>query len=69
MPFGEYVPLSHLFGAFFQFLHIPMSNFSAGPEKQSLLVMNGLKVALYICYEIAFPVEVRNNLQQADFIA
>jgi len=68
VPFGEYIPLSWVVGKFFQFMNIPMSSFSPGKAQQALLMMNGLSVSPFICYEIAFPMEVRRFLQQANLI-
>ncbi len=69
LPFGEYVPLQSWFGQLFEFLSIPMSNFTAGHLPQPLLDMNGIQVALVICYESAFPELVRQQLQNAALIA
>ncbi len=57
VPFGEYVPL-HL-GPVFNFLHIPMSDFSAGPSNAKPFMIHGLPVQVLICYESAYPLEVR----------
>lgn len=69
VPFGEYIPLSRVFGRLLSFMNIPMSNFSPGPQEQALLRMQNVKVALFICYESAFPFEVRRNIDQANLIA
>lgn len=68
VPFGEYVPLNWLLGPFFEFIHVPMSNFSAGPDHQELLDLQGFAVALFICYESAYPQEVREHLDHAAWI-
>jgi len=69
VPFGEYYPFSYLLERFMAYFNIPMSSFTKGDEVQPLLTMNGLSVALFICYEIAYPSEVRSQLQNANLIA
>lgn len=69
VPFGEYVPLDAYFGRLLQFLKIPMSDFSAGPYRQSLVQMLDFPVAVFTCYEIAYAAQIRDNLQNAAFIA
>jgi apolipoprotein N-acyltransferase len=68
VPFGEYFPLQSLFGWFYSFTNIPMSNFTQGPPKQPLLFADNMYIAPYICYEIAFPQEVLQTLNNANLI-
>lgn len=69
VPFGEYYHFAYFLEPFMAYFNIPMSSFTKGDEVQPLLKMNGLSVALFICYEIAYPSEVRDQLQNADLIA
>lgn len=69
VPFGEYIPLDNELGGLLSFLQIPMSNFSAGPDHQALLRMQDVKVALFICYESAFPFEIRKHIGHANLLA
>jgi apolipoprotein N-acyltransferase len=46
-----------------------MSSFSPGPDAQALPIMEGIPVAVFICYESAFPEEFRDDLQKAQLIA
>ncbi|WP_119327986.1 apolipoprotein N-acyltransferase [Cysteiniphilum halobium] len=69
VPFGEYYPFAYFLEPFMAYFNIPMSSFTKGDEVQPLLKMNGLSVALFICYEIAYPSEVRAQLQNANLIA
>ncbi|MDO8954754.1 MAG: apolipoprotein N-acyltransferase [Gammaproteobacteria bacterium] len=69
VPFGEYVPLLNILGPLLNSLTIPMSSFSEGPDAQALPIMNGISVAVFICYESAFPEEFRDTLQNAQLIA
>lgn len=58
VPFGEFVPLSNVFKSLFDILKIPMSDFISGPSKSKPLQIDNLKIAAFICYEIAFPEQV-----------
>lgn len=68
VPFGEFVPLESLLRGLIGFLDLPMSNFSAGPNQQADLQAAGLKIAPFICYEIAFPRLVLGALPQSDVL-
>jgi apolipoprotein N-acyltransferase len=68
VPFGEYVPYQNIVGSVFQFLNIPMSDFSKGPDQQYPMMLHGLPVSIFICYESAYPMEVRNHLGRAAYI-
>lgn len=60
VPFGEYVPLQSWLRGMIAFFDLPMSDFSAGSSAQQPLLIDGIKVAPYICYEIAYPDFVAN---------
>ena len=66
VPFGEYVPPG--FAWFFNFVRIPMSNFSAGPPHQPPLEIAGQKIAPNICYEDLFSEELRAALPAATLL-
>ncbi|WP_432471871.1 apolipoprotein N-acyltransferase [Amphritea sp. HPY] len=68
VPFGEYVPLEQQLRGLIDFFNLPMSNFSLGPENQPPLEVNGLKIAPYICYEIAYPELVRQSSLTSDLL-
>ncbi|MCB0058540.1 MAG: apolipoprotein N-acyltransferase [Caldilineaceae bacterium] len=57
VPFGEYVPLSGLFGKLIQFLDVPMSSFSRGEWLQTPIRLGEGAIAVTICFEDAFPTE------------
>lgn len=61
VPFGEFVPFSSVFKSLFDILKIPMSDFIPGPNKLSFINIDNLKIATFICYEIAFPEQVRSR--------
>lgn len=63
VPFGEYVPFQSLLRGMFQFFNLPMSGFSEG-EQPALLEVAGQPMAAAICYEIAYPELVRDNVSQ-----
>jgi apolipoprotein N-acyltransferase len=58
VPFGEYTPLSSVFGFLIRYWEIPMSDFSPGPAKQPPLTVASVNIAPFICYEIAYPSHV-----------
>jgi apolipoprotein N-acyltransferase len=68
VPFGEFTPFQSLIGDVLGFLQIPMSDFSAGPKTQPLLSFNGIYIAPFICYEIAYENLVRESLPQSNIL-
>jgi apolipoprotein N-acyltransferase len=59
VPFGEYVPLKGLFDlVHFNRLVQDVGNFVPGTERM-VLPVNGYKLGTFICYESAYPDEVR----------
>ncbi|MBI2682110.1 MAG: apolipoprotein N-acyltransferase [Acidobacteriales bacterium] len=57
VPFGEYVPFQQYLG-FIESLVREVSRFTPGQERK-VLTLDGRKVGVFICYEAAFPGEVR----------
>ncbi len=68
VPFGEYIPLKPLFEKMLQTFQIPMSNFQHGAKTQSPLIANGVYIAPYICYEVAYPLEFLMFLPKAQLL-
>ena len=68
VPFGEYTPLSWLFDPIISALNIPMSDFTAGNSTQPAFIINENIIAPFICYEIAFPTLVRDQLPKAKLL-
>lgn len=66
VPFGEYAPPG--FAWFFDFVRIPMSDFSAGPAQQPPLDIAGQKIAPNICYEDLFGEEILRTLPAATLL-
>ncbi|NMG43559.1 apolipoprotein N-acyltransferase [Aromatoleum toluvorans] len=63
VPFGEYSP--PLFGWFYEFARIPMSDQTRGAPDQSPLRLGGQRVAVNICYEDLFGRELIHSLPEA----
>ncbi len=64
VPFGEFIPPG--FGWILGLLHIPLSDFSAGPERARPFDLGpNLRVAVNICYEDAFGSEIARQLPEA----
>jgi len=55
VPFGEYVPFTHVFSRLFDFMDIPMSNMLPGKYNQAPTYVGKHKVFISICYEITYP--------------
>lgn len=68
VPFGEYVPLSPVFGPIFNLFNIPMSEFSKGPSNVIPMTILGLPVRIFICYESAYPFLFREAQDSAYII-
>jgi len=64
--FGEYVPLESMLRGIIELLNLPMSTIVPGVENQNWLQANGSNVAAALCYEIAYPFLVRNNLVKGE---
>jgi apolipoprotein N-acyltransferase len=65
VPFGEYLPADRLLRPITRTLGIPVSDFAAGDASQPPLVVAGQRLALFVCYEIAFGSEVIRELPEA----
>lgn len=68
VPFGEYVPYEKYLRGLINFFNLPMSNFSAGDLKQSLIYFNHIPIGVYVCYEVAYSKIVRADLPQAKIL-
>ena len=66
VPFGEYSP--PLFGWFYRFADIPMSDQTRGAHDQVPMQILGQRVALNICYEDLFGAELLSVLPDASLM-
>ncbi|MBS1269563.1 MAG: Apolipoprotein N-acyltransferase [Gammaproteobacteria bacterium] len=69
VPFGEYLPLEPLLGWIINYLHIPMSDFTAWKDAgQGSVRAAGTDIGVTICYEDAFPAELMKSLPEAKLL-
>lgn len=68
VPFGEFLPFKFLLQWLLNYLHIPMSDFSAYHYAQNPIVVKGVKIGVSICYEDAFANVIRASLPQAGLL-
>ena len=71
VPFGEYVPLEKWLRGLIRFFDLPMSNMTAveNLNGENQLLMKDWRIAPAICYEIAYPILVRERIKpNTDFI-
>lgn len=69
LPIGEYIPLESWIRGLAPIFDLPMSSFNRGGYQQENLQVKGINLAPAICFEIAFPNQIRANLyDNTDFI-
>lgn len=68
VPFGDFLPFEQWLRGVIGFFDLPMSSFKAGPKKQPLINTGALLINPLICYEIAFPEQVRETLRNANVL-
>lgn len=69
LPIGEFIPLESWLRGLAPIFDLPMSSFSRGDYEQASLLVNNYRLLSAICFEIAFPRQIRANLRSnTDFI-
>ncbi len=53
VPFGELSAFKSVLGWLPNFYSIPMSGYSSGSKHQEPLIIDGITIAPFVCYEIA----------------
>jgi apolipoprotein N-acyltransferase len=66
VPFGEYIPQPFI--RLNQWMNLPAPNIAPGKKKQSLVKIAKHHVASLICYEIAYPELIRQQMPVAEWI-
>lgn len=66
VPFGEFIP--NPFQQIMDWLSIPISNMTSGSHYQPLVKVNNHPIATLICYELAYPALLREQLPEAEWI-
>jgi apolipoprotein N-acyltransferase len=61
VPFGEYIPFPQIMHQLLDHLDIPMSDMIPGRSHNTPFVANDIKIAPYVCYEIAYPEQVHTK--------
>ncbi|MBQ8707156.1 MAG: apolipoprotein N-acyltransferase [Succinivibrionaceae bacterium] len=65
VPFGEKVPFPSLLRRMGKFFNMPMSSFSNGDDLQPNITAGHARIASAICYEVAFPDEMQENIHDS----
>lgn len=63
LPIGEFIPFEDWLRGIAPLFDLPMSSFNRGSYQQENLLANGISLAPALCFEIAFPRQIRANLQ------
>ncbi len=68
VPFGEYTPLEFLFAPIIDYFDVPMSDMSTWDRPQKSMSIAGRAAGVSICYEDAFPRDIRSVAEHSDFL-
>ena len=66
VPFGEFIPQP--FEQLIHWLGVPSANLKPGEKNQSLIQVHNHPIATLICYELAYPQLLRQQLPKAEWI-
>jgi len=68
VPFGEYLPFDKWLRPIFNLMKIPMSDFSAGPNRKPVVSAANETIGVSICYEDVFGEEIISALPDATLL-
>jgi apolipoprotein N-acyltransferase len=68
VPFGEYFPVPQWVRNVLRLMNLPYSDFTAGADEQPPLQVAGLKIAINICYEDAYPASLNRAARESDLL-
>ncbi|MEM0910850.1 MAG: apolipoprotein N-acyltransferase [Pseudomonadota bacterium] len=68
VPIGEFVPFESILRPLAPLFDLPMSSFNRGDFVQPNLLANDLRLVPALCYEVAFPNQMRANVAKASDI-
>jgi len=68
VPFGEYLPFDKWLRPILNLMHIPMSDFSAGPNRKPVVHAVNETIGVSICYEDVFGEEIISALPDATLL-
>ncbi len=66
--FGEYYPMRRVLDFLRNWINIPYSDLSSGPDDQALMSVNGIKLGVSICFENVFSREIMRGLPEANLL-
>ncbi len=66
--FGEYYPFRSILSFMQSYIRIPMSDMTAGPASQPLMMINGVKLGVSICFEDVFSRDINLDLPAANVL-
>jgi apolipoprotein N-acyltransferase len=68
VPYGEYFPVPDFLLPLLKGVNLRYSDFTHGPEAQTLIRVDGMAIGLSICFEDAFGYEIRKALPEAGLL-
>ena len=69
VPFGEYFPVPQWVRNWLRLMSLPFSDFTPGPANQAPMMLAGQPVSVSICYEDAYPGQLRSATRTATLLA
>lgn len=68
VPLSEFIPLRGVIGWLYQYINMPLADFTPGGTYQAPLAMAGQKIAFNICYEDSFGEELITTAKEATLL-